>query len=359
MKRHVKRYNCEIQNAEFSHDGCDIGGVASVKPRRGSLSCKKPFHLFVLVVWAFVSVSFADISVTGVTVRQLEPWGRVEIAMAIAGSSNEVAEAICTFAATNGATKAELPIEHIIDRGITAGSGEMWTRTYIWNVFADVGSVKINDIALTAEARIPWVQLWKNGPCWAECNVGATKPEEEGYYFWWGDTVGYTYDNGVWVSSAGTRMSSSPFTEATCPTYNKSKSTLMSRGYINAKGNLTAAYDAATAHLGAPWRMPTDGEMQQLINNCTTTWTTRNGVYGRLVTGKGSYSAKSIFLPASGYSYNTVISSLGSTGDYWSSTPNSDDSNCAWYLNLESSSYWSFCLQDHRRYYGRSVRPLR
>ena len=43
----------------------------------------------------------------------------------------------------------------------------------------------------------------------------------------------------------------------------------------------------ATTHLGAPWRMPTDAEFAALINNCTTTWTTRNGVYGRLVTGKG------------------------------------------------------------------------
>ena len=34
------------------------------------------------------------------------------------------------------------------------------------------------------------VQLWKGGPYWAECNVGATQPEECGYYFWRGDTVG-------------------------------------------------------------------------------------------------------------------------------------------------------------------------
>ena len=35
------------------------------------------------------------------------------------------------------------------------------------------------------------IQLWENGPYWAECNVGASKPEEFGYYFWWGDTVGH------------------------------------------------------------------------------------------------------------------------------------------------------------------------
>ena len=41
------------------------------------------------------------------------------------------------------------------------------------------------------EPELGGVQLWENGPYWAECNVGATKPEEYGYYFWWGDTVGY------------------------------------------------------------------------------------------------------------------------------------------------------------------------
>ena len=62
------------------------------------------------------------------------------------------------------------------------------------------------------------VQLWENGPYWAECNVGATKPEDYGYYFWWGDTVGYTrsggtwteyghrYDDVTWVSSTGQQM---------------------------------------------------------------------------------------------------------------------------------------------------------
>lgn len=41
------------------------------------------------------------------------------------------------------------------------------------------------------------VQLWENGPYWAECNVGASAPEDYGYYFWWGDTVGYTRSGGT------------------------------------------------------------------------------------------------------------------------------------------------------------------
>ena len=58
------------------------------------------------------------------------------------------------------------------------------------------------DGLVTIVALMGGVQLWEGGPYWAECNVGATRPEEYGNYFWWGDTVGYkrnAADNG-WVS---------------------------------------------------------------------------------------------------------------------------------------------------------------
>ena len=210
------------------------------------------------------------------------------------------------------------------------------------------------------------VQLWANGPYWAECNVGASKPEEYGYYFWWGDTVGYTwsggtwngssYDGVTWVSSSGTRMGSSPFLGSRCPTFAKTRSQLQSAGYIDATGNLVARYDAATAHLGAPWRMPTDAEFAALINNCTTTWTTRNGVYGRLVTGKGAFSTKSIFFPAAGYGNGSYLTTPGSNGRYWSSTPDSDYSGYAWFLYFDSGN---FSRYSGGRNYGRPVRPVR
>lgn len=45
------------------------------------------------------------------------------------------------------------------------------------------------------------VQLWEGGPFWAETNIGADQPWEVGYYFWWGDTVGYKREHGAWVAS--------------------------------------------------------------------------------------------------------------------------------------------------------------
>ena len=145
---------------------------------------------------------------------------------------------------------------------------------------------------------------------------------------------------------------------SSCPNiYEKDNSALQSAGYIDSTGNLVAAYDAATAHLGAPWRMPTDAEFSALINNCTTTWTTRNGVFGRLVTGQGAYADRSIFLPAAGCGYDCYGSCLfdpGSIGDYWSSTPHSVQN--AWYLSFNSSY---FARSGNARCSGLSVRPVR
>ena len=307
---------------------------------------------------AAVNLLAAEPVATSVTARQRYPWnGKVDIVVTFSGASNDVAKAWCVFAATNSATKAALAMAHVTDAGTISGSGTTWTRRYVWDAAADLGEVKIADVVLSAEAiPLGGVQLWEGGPYWAECNVGATKPEEYGYSFWWGDTVGSARNasgNG-WVSSRTGALFS--FSDVNCPTYNKTTAQLQSDGYIDATGNLVAKYDAATAHLGAPWRMPTDAEFAALIDNCTTTWTTRNGVYGRLVTGKGAFSTKSIFLPAAGYGCDSYLNDTGSGGYYWSSSPYSGISNYAWYLYFRSG----YLYQDYYyRFCGLPVRPLR
>ena len=222
--------------------------------------------------------------------------------------------------------------------------------------------------ATEGDVSLGGVQLWENGPYWAECNVGASEPEEFGYYFWWGDTVGYTRSGGTlglfglytsvtWVSSTGEQMSSSPFSPSSCPTYGKDDSELLSVGYVDSTGNLAPEYDAATAHLGAPWRMPTDAEFAALTNNCIATWITTNGVSGRLVTGTGAYADRSIFLPAPGYGSGSNFGNPNSHGYYWSSTPDSGDSHYAWYLDFNSSLFQRYIY--YGRQYGLSVRPVR
>ena len=200
------------------------------------------------------------------------------------------------------------------------------------------------------------VQLWAGGPYWAETNIGAQNSSDYGYYFWWGDTVGYKRVNGKWVASDG---SLSNFSFSNAPTYGefgKSNSTLQSEGWITSCGVLASSHDAARAHWGSNWRMPTDCEQQSLVDNCTWTWTTKNGVYGYEVRGKGNYSGASIFLPAAGYGFGTYLNDAGSYGYYWSSVPYSDFNHCSWFLYLDSSYHST--ENCGFRYYGHPVRPV-
>ena len=158
------------------------------------------------------------------------------------------------------------------------------------------------------------VQLWEGGPYWAKNNLGATTPQGTGYYFWWGDTVGYKRVGSSWNSVDGS-VTGFSFTSANCPTYNKTVTELQSAGYIDSEYRLVATHDAATKALGAPWRMPTTTDIHNLTKNTTYTRTTCNGVEGWLFTGKGNYSSKSIFIPFAGHGNGTTFSSGWTSSD--------------------------------------------
>lgn len=80
----------------------------------------------------------------------------------------------------------------------------------------------------------------------------------------------------------------------------------------------------ATEAWGNGWSLPTKDEWQELIDKCSWSWTVRDGIGGRLVTGP---SGKSIFLPASGVEMNQQLHILGTTGLYWTSSMPSDTSD--------------------------------
>ena len=201
------------------------------------------------------------------------------------------------------------------------------------------------------------VQLWEGGPYWATTNIGAEKPEDSGYYFWWGDTVGYRREGDKWVATDGSSSDFS-FGSANTPTYDKDVATLRSEGWITADGILAPAHDAAQAQWGGDWRMPTQQEFDDLNSKCDWAWTTtQDGVNGYIVSGRNAYASKSIFIPCAGYGYGASLYNSGSLGYYWSSVPNSDNYYLSWDLYFYSSCH------DTDSYYcsrvlGFSVRPV-
>lgn len=167
-----------------------------------------------------------------------------------------------------------------------------------------------------------------SGLKWADRNVGAASPEDAGLYFQWGDTVGYTSGD---LEAKGKYFGFGDYFDTTDSgsTFNK---------YYN-DGELTvleAVDDAATVNMGSNWRMPTNDEFKELINN-TTIWMyiSFNGTEYRYAdiakTDKLSGIFKgikfigpngnSIFIPAAGYLENYQGSNLnGYEGDLWTSS---------------------------------------
>ena len=187
-----------------------------------------------------------------------------------------------------------------------------------------------------------------SGLKWASFNLGATKPQEYGNYYAWGET-GPKEDNYSWATYKWCRGS---FNTLTKYCYNPE---LGYNGFSDGKTVLDLEDDAANVSLGGKWRMPTDAEWMELINNCTWTWYVKNRVNGRLVTAS---NGNSIFLPAAGRRRNTSLDGTGSYGDYWSSSLNTDYTD---YTDIAWSVF--FYSDDVRmdydsRCYGFSVRPV-
>ena len=252
-----------------------------------------------------------------------------------------------------GVCWSTLPNPTINDNKTTDGSGTgsytsnlsnlasqttYYVRAYVTN---EVGTVYGEEVSFTTlegtfENGHEYVDLGlPSGLLWATCNVGATTPEEYGDYFAWGETT-----------------TKSDYSSSNCPTYGLSISQLQSQGYIDSEGNLTSQYDAATANWGGNWRMPTSAEQEELLNNCTWTRTTYNGVKGYNVEGP---NGNSIFLPAAGVYYGSSLDNAGSNGYDWSSTPGRSISSHACGL--------IFLSDNHTGYYGSrgnglSVRPV-
>lgn len=225
-----------------------------------------------------------------------------------------------------------------------------------------------------------------SGTKWATCNVGASKPEDYGLFFAWGETTGFT------SSTAGMTQSGTNYTGYTDHTFNWASYKWMAPNqsswqyitkYTFADGQtaswydngtfkgdgktvLESADDAATANWGSAWKMPTHAQWEELVeqypyNSSSGTkrccWTSNYNSTG--VAGLAFYDASDkilLFLPTAGYRSNTSLSYQGSDGSYWSSELHSGRSYRAWLLyfydgSVNAGDFNSRCI-------GQSVRPV-
>ena len=169
---------------------------------------------------------------------------------------------------------------------------------------------------------------------WATFNLGASKPEEYGNYYAWGEiTPKSTY---IWDNYFDTTDGGSTFTK-----YAKDKKTV-----------LEPSEDAAYAALGGRFRMPTRAEIEALLG-LPNEWVTNyngSGINGYKFTGNGN----TLFLPAAGY-YGIGSEQAGNYGRYWSTTLNLGNASMAAYGYFNSLGTGSAASA---RRFGYSVRPV-
>lgn len=165
---------------------------------------------------------------------------------------------------------------------------------------------------------------------WADRNIGATVPSDYGDYFAWGETE------------------------------SKSRYGIDNYKYRNEDiGDQIwgTEYDAAHVNWKGTWRMPSKDEVNELIDNCNWAWTYKNTIPGYEVTSKKD-SSKSIFLPATGYKYDTNTGDQGVKGYYWSGYlfVQRPDKEFAQDIEFGMEEYG---LTYNTRAYGLTIRPVK
>ena len=201
---------------------------------------------------------------------------------------------------------------------------------------------------------------------WCTCNIGATKPEESGWYFQWGGTTPYNSDRTPVSGGSAINFTN----DSNCPylvsfpydSYKWSKYTVTndysSTGTADNKLILDLEDDAAHVHLGDNWRMPTAEEYQELIDACNTEWIenyNNTGINGQLFILKTN-DTKKLFFPASGMLEKTSLNDFSLYGHYLSSSINIESSDYCKYLSFYSAYY---NVSYTYRFYGLPVRAVK
>jgi hypothetical protein len=182
---------------------------------------------------------------------------------------------------------------------------------------------------------------------WAKCNLGASTATETGDFYAWGEIepkVSYTYNNYQWWNGSSANITK--------------YCTIDSLAYAGIADGLTELQlqdDAAYVQKGAPWRMPTSTECEELMKGCTWHLVNQNGQVG--FKGISKVNGNTIFLPVVGFrAHENIVSEY--IGGYWSSTLNTQKQHCALgiYLNVETISVGKYFNSSRQN--GFLIRPV-
>ena len=187
---------------------------------------------------------------------------------------------------------------------------------------------------------------------WARVNIGANSPEKLGNLYAWGEVSPkeeYTFSNYVWCNYNFSEDGDGWWSSTSIKKYGSSYS---NSDYINedyydsyywvndGRTVLEASDDVARTEWGGTWRMPTQAECQELVDNCTIEKVKYNNCDGFLFTStKEGYTDKSLFFPLtpSTYSGDETYFDNGSklySGLFWSSSQYLPFPVCAYALRV-------------------------
>ena len=189
---------------------------------------------------------------------------------------------------------------------------------------------------------------------WANTNLGASTPWESGDYYAWGEIEpknDYSWATYKWCNWPSNTITNTIAVTNTLTKYNTSDT----YGIVDNKTFLELADDVAHVKHGDNWRMPTNDEWGELVNRCTWTWTTVNGMNGYNITGR---NGNSIFLPAAGGWIYSGFNYAGSRGAYWSSTLATFYPCTVYFVHFDGSGFPASYLDYAPRYDGFSIRPV-
>ena len=222
-------------------------------------------------------------------------------------------------------------------------SAEIWNIDVISNSSIEINNEMVLTRTTEKVERYKAVDLGLSVK-WATCNVGASKPEDYGDYYAWGEIV--TKSNYDWETYKWCKGTSETLTKY-C--------TNSDYGTVDNCTTLASSDDVATVKWGDKWRMPTLKDIKELVEECTWAWTTQNGVNGMKVTGP---NGNCIFLPAAGNRLGTDFYNRFTSGLYGSATLHEHTSG--YYARglyfYSGGSDWS---DGYGRRVGFTVRPVK